>query len=208
MINNFFWTICTHGSDQVVLQRYFSTASIKAARRSYLINVCVDLSMTMLLGLAGLALLAFYLKHGELLPEGKTAVTAADKLFPHFLGHQLPAGCAGLIIAAFICDAMQTLESGVNAITAVVTSDIVPRLRQGRPRILSDLAFARLLTVVIAAIVTANAYLSQSARSTESLTLVDMMPKFFNLIVGPLAALFFTGMFVPRATARSVIPAV
>ncbi len=210
MVNNFFWNICTHGSDQVVLQRYFSTASIKAARRSYVINVCVDLSMTVLLGLAGLALLAFYLKHAELLPEGKTAVTAADKLFPHFLGHQLPAGCAGLIIAAFICDAMQTLESGVNAITAVVTSDIVPRLRQGRPRILSDLAFARLMTVVIAAIVTTNAYFVtiRSLDPNRSLTLVDMMPKFFNLIVGPLAALFFTGMFLPRATARSVIPAV
>jgi Na+/proline symporter len=29
---SFFWTICTHGSDQVVLQRYFSTASLSAAR--------------------------------------------------------------------------------------------------------------------------------------------------------------------------------
>jgi len=210
MINNFFWTICTHGSDQVVLQRYFSTGSVKAARRSYLSNVCVDLSMTILLGTAGLALLAFYLRHGDLLPSGTTAISAADKLFPHFLGHQLPAGCAGLIIAAFICDAMQTLESGVNAITAVVTSDIVPRLRQGRPRVLSDLAFARLLTVVIAAIVTANAYFvtRRSLDPDRSLTLVDMMPKFFNLIVGPLAAFFFTGMFLPRATARSVIPAV
>ena len=208
MVNNFFWTVCTHGSDQVVLQRYFSTASLKSARRSYLINVCVDLSMTVLLALAGLALLAFYLKHGELLPANTTtAVGAADKLFPHFLGHQLPAGCAGLVIAAFICDAMQTLESGVNAITAVVTNDIVPRLRQGRPRILSDLAFARLLTVVIALIVTTNAYFVTESAS-RSLTLVEMMPKFFNLIVGPLAAFFFTGMFLPRATARSVIPAV
>jgi SSS family solute:Na+ symporter len=210
MINNFFWNICTHGSDQVVLQRYFSTASVKAARRSYVINVCVDLSMTVLLGLAGLALLAFYLRHGELLPSGMTAVGAADKLFPHFLGHQLPAGCAGLIIAAFICDAMQTLESGVNAITAVVTNDVVPRLRHGRPRILSDLTFARVMTVVIAVIVTANAYFvtQRSLDPERHLTLVDMMPKFFNLIVGPLAAFFFTGMFLPRCTARSVIPAV
>ncbi len=207
MLNNFFWTICTHGSDQVVLQRYFSTASLKAARRSYLINVCVDLSMTLLMALAGFALLAFYLRHGDLLPAGMTAVSAADKLFPHFLGHQLPAGCAGLVIAAFICDAMQTLESGVNAITAVVTSDIVPRLRQGRPRILSELAFARLMTVVIALIVTTNAYFV-TERASRSMTLVDMMPKFFNFIVGPLAAFFIVGMFLPRATARSVIPAV
>ena len=37
----------------------------------------------------------------------------------------------------------------------------------------------------------------------DKLTLVGMMPKFFNLIVGPLAALFFIGMFLPRSTSRS-----
>lgn len=166
--------------------------------------------MTVLLALAGLALLAFYLRHGDLLPAGWTAIGAADRLFPHFLGHQLPAGCAGLIMSAFICDAMQTLESGVNAITAVVTNDVVPRLRHGKPRIMSDLAFARLMTVVIACIVTANAFFvtQRSLDPERHLTLVDMMPKFFNLIVGPLAAFFFTGMFLPRCTARSAIPAV
>ncbi|MBI3866114.1 MAG: hypothetical protein HY290_29905, partial [Planctomycetia bacterium] len=210
IINNFFWTICTHGSDQVVLQRYFSTASRSAARRSYLINACVDVSMTILLALAGLALLAHYLRHQNLLPAGRTAIGEADRLFPYFLGHQLPAGCAGLIMSAFICDAMQTLESGVNAITAVVTNDIVPRLRKGRPRILSELAFARVMTVVIALVVTTNAYFvtERSLDANRQVTLVDMMPKFFNLIVGPLAALFFIGMFVPRSTSRSAIPAV
>jgi solute:Na+ symporter, SSS family len=208
LVGNFFWTVCTHGSDQVVLQRYFSTASPQAARRSYLINVGVDLTMSVLLGLGGLALLAFYLRHDDLLPADWTAVEAADKLFPHFLGHQLPAGCAGLIISAFICDAMQTLESGVNSITAVVTNDVVPRLRQGRPRVMSDLAFARALSVVITAIVTANAYFVAERSLHRGLTLVDLMPKFFNMFVGPLAALFFIGMFLSRCTTRSALPAV
>jgi len=213
LVGNFFWTICTHGSDQVVLQRYFSTPSLKAARKSYLTNVFVDLSMTILLALTGLALLAYYLRHGDRLPEGWTAIKPADKLFPHFLGHELPAGCAGLIISAFICDAMQTLESGVNAITAVVTNDFVPRLRHGKPRLVSDLAFARIMSAVITTLATANAffvlYIAERFKDPErELTLVDMMPKFFNMFVGPLAGLFFTGMFVSRCTSRSAIPAV
>jgi SSS family solute:Na+ symporter len=206
IINNFFWTICTHGADQVVLQRYFSTASLKAARRSYVMNLVVDLSMATLLALCGLALLAFYLRHGELLPPGVSPLQAADKLFPHFLGHQLPAGCAGLIMSAFLCDAIQTLESGVNAITAVVTNDVVPRLRHGQPRVVSDLAFARLLSIVVTVLVSANAYLV--ANLAQHLTIVDMMPKFFNMFVGPLAALFVIGMFLPRCTTRSALPAV
>ncbi len=208
MINNFFWTVCTHGSDQVVLQRYFSVSSLKNARRSYFINFIVDLTMASLLSLCGLALLAYYIKHPTLLPAGSdTAVKAADKLFPHFLGHQLPAGCAGLIISAFLCDAIQTLESGVNAITAVVTNDLVPRMRQGGKRRFSDLTIARGLTILITVLVTANAFFVANRVQALGETLVGMMPKFFNMFVGPLSAMFIIGMFIPRCTARSVIPA-
>ncbi len=208
MIANFFWTVCTHGSDQVVLQRYFSVSSLKNARRSYFINFIVDFTMVSLLSLCGLALLAFYIKHPTLLPVGsKTAVEGADKLFPHFLGHQLPAGCAGLIVSVFLCDAIQTLESGVNAITAVVTNDLVPRVRHGGKRLFSDLAVARGLTVLITVLVTGNAYFVANQAQASMETLVGMMPKFFNMFVGPLSALFIVGMFIPRCTARSVVPA-
>lgn len=208
IINNFFWTICTHGSDQVVLQRYFSTSSLKAARKSYIVNFFVDLSMLVLLSLCGMALLAFYLKHPQLAPDGLPAVKAADKLFPHFLGNQLPAGLAGLIISAFLCDAIQTLESGANAITAVAAKDIVPRLRSGRERILSDLTFARILSFIITLLVTLNAYFVAHQFQQMGETIVGLMPKFFNMFVGPLASLFTIGMFLPRCTARSAIPAV
>ncbi len=208
MINHFFWNICTHGSDQVVLQRYFSVSSLKNARKSYFVNFLVDLTMASLLSLCGLALLAYYLKHADQVPDGLTAVKGADKLFPHFLGNQLPAGFAGLIISAFLCDAIQTLESGVNAITAVAANDIVPRLRRGRPRIMSDLMFARVLSIVITILVTANAYFVANRVQAIGETIVGMMPKFFNMFVGPLSSLFIIGMFFPRCTARSAIPAV
>ena len=208
MINHFFWNICTHGSDQVVLQRYFSVSSLKNARKSYFVNFLVDLTMATLLSLCGLALLAYYLKHADQVPDGLTAVKGADKLFPHFLGNQLPAGFAGLIISAFLCDAIQTLESGVNAITAVAANDLVPRLRRGRPRIMSDLMFARVLSIVITIAVTANAYFVANRVQAIGETIVGMMPKFFNMFVGPLASLFMIGMFFPRCTARSAIPAV
>jgi solute:Na+ symporter, SSS family len=206
MIANFFWNICTHGSDQVVLQRYFSTPSLKAARRSYFANVTVDLTMATLLSLAGLALLAFYVRHGALLPDGKTAAGMADKLFPYFLGHQLPVGCGGLIVSAFLCDAIQTLESGVNAITAVVTRDLLRHHDANRTEH-DELRSVRVIAFFAALIVTANAFLIARLQASQALTIVDMMSKFFNMFAGPLAALFFIGMFLPRCTTRSAIPA-
>ena len=218
MINNFFWTICTHGSDQVVLQRYFSTSSLQAARRSYLTNLFVDFTIVGLLSLAGLALLAFYVTHPGLLPGQKTPMEMADKLFPHCLGHQLPAGCAGLIRSAFLCDAIQTLDSGVNGITAVVVKDCMNRtIKTGEEETTAEehpgsggaLLVVRGLTIVIALLVAAVACLVASLQQRQPhLNIVDMMPKFFNMFVGPLSAIFFIGMFLPRCTARSVIPAV
>src|SRR4029077_12250021 len=92
LVGNFFWTICTHGSDQVVLQRYFATRSLKAARRSYLVNAVSDVSINLLLAVAALALLYFYLEHPKFLGNGLTPKDAGDKLLPYFFTHQLPAG--------------------------------------------------------------------------------------------------------------------
>jgi SSS family solute:Na+ symporter len=218
MVNNFFWTICTHGSDQVVLQRYFSTSSLAAARRSYITNIVVDLTMVGLLAVAGLALLSFYVQHPGHLPPGHTAMSMADKLFPHFLGNQLPAGCAGLIMSAFLCDAIQTLESGVNGITAVVMKDFITRSKKtDEPQVNVEkpeeggtrmLGVARILAFVIAVLVAGNAFVVAYVQQRLGLTIVDMMPRFFNMFVGPLAAMFFAGMFLRRCTTRSLLPAV
>lgn len=208
MINSFFWHCCTHASDQVVLQRYFSTPSLAAARRSYLTNLIVDVSMAGLLTLAGLGLLAFYLKRTHLLPDGKSPIDMADKLFPTFLGNQLPAGCAGLVISAFLCDAIQTLEAGVNAITAVVSKDLMPKRSDKAEHSPAQLMFVRMLTVLIAFVAAGAAYgVHFVQQSSPHLNLVGMMPKFFNMFLGPLAALFIVGMFVPRATTRAILPA-
>jgi len=208
LIHNFFWAICTHGSDQVVLQRYFSTPSLSAARKSYLINVATELTMVSLLAVCGFALLTFYLLNPQVLPEGWTLANSADKLFPHFLSSQLPAGCAGLVISAFLCDAIQTLEAGANSITAVVTTDLARKGGRTDAQRPPSLLFVRILTVVITLLVSANAFLVARLALTQGLTIIDLIPKFFNMFVGPLGGMFIIGMFLPRCTVRSTSVAV
>lgn len=211
---SFFWTICTHGSDQVVLQRYFSTRSLASARRSYLVNAATDLTVGCLLATSALALLAFYLQHPTFLPEeilsttgGKVVVHHGDRVLPYFFAHQLPAGFGGVALAALLCDAMQTLVSGVNSISAVVTTDAAShRADNQRKRKFSDLTIARLLTLVVGLAVTALglgvAYMAQ--RSGRNI--VEMMAPAFNVFLGPLASLFLIGMFL-KCTTRTVLPA-
>lgn len=214
-MHSFFWTICTHGSDQVVLQRYFSTQSLGAARRSYIVNALTDLTIGSLLAFCGLALLAFYLMNPSFLPpgffdeqNGRIVVHHGDRVMPHFFAHQLPAGMGGVILAVLLCDAMQTLVSGVNSISAVFTGDLSDRLqRQGRAR-LSELNLARLLTVVVGLLVTALAVLlAWRIRQNPNSNIMDMMSPAFNMFLGPLASLFLIGMFL-KVSARAAIPAV
>jgi solute:Na+ symporter, SSS family len=154
-----------------------------------------------------LGLVAFYIKRPELL-DGKSPTEMADRLFPTFLGNQLPAGCAGLIISAFLCDAIQTLEAGVNAITAVVTKDLMPKRSETAERTPAHLMFVRVVTIAIALGASSAAYgVDYVQRQNPDLNLVSMMPKFFNMFLGPLAGMFIVGMFVSRATTRCVLPA-
>jgi SSS family solute:Na+ symporter len=208
VMHSFFWTICTHGSDQIVLQRYFSVGSTTKARRSYLINVVADISVGLLLALCGIALLAFYISNPSFLPEtiNPTISAEADDVFPYFIAHQLPAGVGGLILAALFAAAMSSIDSGVNSVSAVVTTDFFTRLSRKEKTTAHQLRLARYLTLFVGAIATATAI--GVAFVAQTTNIMELMAKGFNLFLGPLAGLFFVGMFLPFCTGKSAIPGV
>lgn len=208
LLNGFFWQVCTHCSDQVVLQRYASTPSIGAALKSYITNMVAAFSIACLLALAGLALLYFYLKFPERLRAGLTPMSAGDELMPYFYANQLPVGFGGLILANFLCDAMQTLVSGVNSISAVASQDVLERVHPSRNTNRDRLRTARILTLFLGIACTLIAAGVAGLAQSSGKNIVDLMPRTFNMFLGPLGCLFLTGMFLPRATARSAIPAV
>lgn len=207
LMSGFFWQICTHCSDQVVLQRYASTPSLAAARNSYLTNLVALLAITSLLGVSGLALLYYYLQHPTRLPPGLTANSAGDALMPHFYATQLPLGFGGLILANFLCDAMQTLVSGVNSITAVATQDVLEHSGLGKQTVSRRLVTARVLTLILGLLTTLIALGVARLANSSGKNIYDLMPRTFNMFLGPLGAMFLVGMFLPRATGRSVTPA-
>jgi Na+/proline symporter len=239
MLHSFFWIVCTHGSDQMVVQRYFTTTSLKAALRSYLISACSDVTVAVLLAMSGLALFAFYHQHPTFLSPEIAPIQSADKWFPYFIAHQLPPGLGGLILAALFAAGMSSVSSGINSVSAVAVTDIVSRFSRGSGHDADGLARARWLSLAIGVLVTVLAtgfarlaekpsdaefhreeevVLEQAGKLAEeedappvaahAQNIMELMAKGFNMFLGPLAALFFIGMFLPRSTSRSAIPAV
>jgi SSS family solute:Na+ symporter len=202
MCSIFAWNVCTHCADQVALQRYFTTKSLSAARKSFVINILGSLSIAGLLAISGLALRYFYLAHADRLPPGLTPASGADQLMPFFFAYQLPAGLGGLILVSFLCDAMQTLGSGVNSIAAVISTDVAARERGLSAA--GEVRAARRTTLAVGLVATVLAVLAAGFAMHSGKTIFDMLPRMFNMFLGPLAAMFLLGMFFPRATGNVV----
>lgn len=190
------WAVATAGGDQTAVQRYMATADVNAARRSYLFNAIAMVSVSVLLCALGLALLGFYTQVPGALGEGMTIAKDADKLFPHFIANHLPVGLAGLVVSAAIAAAMSSVDSGVNSITAVATSDFLPRLdwKLGSER--SSLIFTKGLAFVIGVVVVGASMFMQHVPGN----FIGMTSRTANLVVVPLFGLFVLALWVPRAT--------
>lgn len=111
-LNNF-------GADQNFVQRYATAATDRAARRSVWQGALLYLPVSAVFFFIGTALFAYYASQPGLLPPG----LKDDAVFPHFIATALPAGLAGLVLAAVIAAAQSTLSSVINCAATLVLCD-------------------------------------------------------------------------------------
>ena len=214
------WWVLTASSDQLAIQRYLSTRDARAARKSFLVNGIANTLVGTFLALVGIALLGFFLSPSqavpplaELLPKnaarqpvamtaGASAVPAlqqkafvlaqgADKLFPWFIAHVLPAGLSGLLLAALFSAAMSSVSSGINSITTILMVDfghVFCRQVEETARV----AAAKRTGLVIGILTTGVSFLLQYVKGN----FMDVAQKVNLFFVAPLGALFIMAFFV------------
>jgi len=201
----FFWFMCTYSGDQVAMQRYFSTPSIRAGVYANIVNCVAQLVLTAILALCGMALLTYYTQFPAEIVAGITDPQnplAADSVFPHFIGHNLPAGISGLVVAALFAVAMSSLDSGLNSVSTVLTVDVFGKLKPNRTSY-EQLVLARILTMVLGVVVTALSIAMM--RLPDDWNIIDTCLRTFDCALGPLAAMFIVGMFLPHVGQRAII---
>ncbi len=194
------WFICTSGGDQVSIQRFMATKDARAARRSFATQLVVNATVTLTLGLVGLALLYFYQNNFHLLPDDFSLRADADAVFPMFIAYQLPAGVSGFVVAAMFAAGMSSIDSGVNSITAVVVTDLLDRF-DIRPRTeRGHVWLARGLAVAVGTIVVVGSLQVGSIQGN----FFAVTNKTVNLLVPSIFCLFFFALFVPFANKPGV----
>ncbi|MGL5372457.1 MAG: sodium:solute symporter family transporter, partial [Plesiomonas shigelloides] len=113
----------------------------------------------------------------------------------------MPAGLAGLIIAAIFAASQSSISSSLNSISACYSSDIYSRFGKAKSSE-QNLKSGRLVTVIAGVLgVVASTYLIMSNESE----LWDAFNSLLGLMGGPMTGLFMLGIFVRRANANSAL---
>ncbi|NNE92765.1 MAG: sodium/solute symporter [Verrucomicrobiales bacterium] len=194
--NMFIWHVCTHLSNQMTVQRYFSTKDPKAARRSFITGSLFGVGINLMLVVTGLALLYFYFGQGIEIDGGLDPETRErDQIFPTFAVNRLPAGLGGAILAALLAAAMSSIDSGINSIATVITVET----KQAGNRLRTAMG----ITLGAGLFITIAAWLLDSLPAQWGI--VDSLPRTFNAVTAPLGGMFLAGMFLPRVGQKAAI---
>ena len=197
LIGGFVECLITYTSDQCVIQRYMTTKDTREAGRSLWLNV--PFLVTGFISLAiGTALYTFYWSHPE-----RLAVTMpkADSVLPIFIANDLPAGAAGLVLAALFAATVNTLSANINSSATAITVDWFVRLRKDT----SDRTKVRLGQVCTVAVGLAGMAGALALANVDIRSVYDQFLKFIGILTSGLACLFMLGIFTRRVGAAAAL---
>ncbi len=197
LVGNFLSQLTTYTSDQVVVQRYLTTATEAEARQSIWTNALMVIPASLMFFMAGTALWVFFSHNpGELNVTGRT-----DDIFPYYISTQLPAGLRGLVIAGLFAATMSTISSSMNSIATVLTTDFYQFLR---PKATDNqrFRFARFSTLGLGLVGVGIAFWLVYLQNSS---IWDQYLKLTGMFGGCLAGMFIAGIFVRQITSGGML---
>ena len=124
-----FLAFATHGTDQMMVQRYLSCSSRAKSQQGLILSGIIVLGQFLLFLVIGVLLFSFY-EHFS----SSTPPTDSQRVFPVFIVEEMPRGISGLVIAAVFAAAMSTLSSSLNSLASSTLNDFYrPYLAPGAP---------------------------------------------------------------------------
>ena len=187
-----FLTAATHGTDQLMVQRYLSAssrrdASLALGLSGFIVFLQFGLFLLIGVGLGGLA------ATGVSLPE------RGDQMFAWFIVHYMPTGLLGLTLAAVFAAAMSTLSSSLNASAAALVNDLVGQ----RDDDAETTRIARWYTLAFGLLQAGLAILFGLSGTEEST--VALVLKVAGFAAGPVLGLYMFALAVPDGDERSAL---
>ena len=185
IVGGCFLTTASHGTDQLMVQRLLSARNERDSRKALLASWALVAFQFTLFLLVGVLLWVYYGGLGGTAPAG-------DRIYPQFVWTSLPPGLAGLVIAAILAAAMANLSAALNALSSTVVVDFLGG-GAGSGGEAGAMRYARLATVVWAAVLVAVGYAARHSRSVlEAGLTIASIPS------GALLGVFLLGVLTRR----------
>ena len=118
-----------------------------------------------------------------------------DNVLPHFIANRIPAGLAGLLIAALFAAAMSSIDTSLNSSSTIALQDFYRRWFRPSATEAESLRFLRIMTVVFGLIGTSVALAMMGVKS-----ILDAWWKISGVFAGGMLGLFLLGFISRRAT--------
>ena len=200
VIGGTFLTMASHGTDQLMVQRMLAAKDLSASRAALAASSIIVFVQFALFLLIGVALWAFYGQH----PGALAAAGASDgnRIFPAFIVQEMPAGIAGLLIAAILAAAMSNLSAALNSLSSTTVVDFYMGFRPAA----TDgerMAVSRISTVFWAMVLFAVAV--YAVRAGGKGNVVEIGLSIASVAYGCLLGVFLLGMLTRYATEGGAI---
>ena len=127
-----FWYLQKYAADQTLVQRYLVAKTDRDALKGVVMGALLCLPAWTAFMLIGTLLWAYYRLSAETFPAwlyDSSGKLNSNYVFPFFLTTKIPAGLAGIFMAALFSAAMSTMSSDLNCLSAVGVEDYYRRLR-------------------------------------------------------------------------------
>ena len=187
-----FLTMASHGTDQLMVQRLLAARNERDSKLALLTSGVVVFAQFTLFLVIGVMLFTYH-QHAPLIGPAE----ATDRIFPEFIVREMPAGLAGLMIAAIFAAAMSTTSGTLNSLAS---SSIIDFYR-GRGQTTGDARFlqmSRRMTLVWGAVLLVLGNLQWGPVLEAGLTIA-------SITYGSLLGLFLLGFLNKRATPNGAL---
>lgn len=108
----------THGVDQDLNQKLFGSKDIETATKALRWSAVGSLIVNVIFLTLGAVIWAYYNRHGQPVPS-------PEKVFTNLIENYFPTPIKGLMVASILAACMSTLDSSINALSAVFYNDLM-----------------------------------------------------------------------------------
>ena len=197
LIGGCFLTTASHGTEQLLVQRLLAAKTEQQSRAALLSSWVVIFFQFALFLFIGVLLFVHYSDAGLPAPQ------PADSIYPKFVWNNLPAGAAGLVIAAILAAGMSNLSAALNALASTTVMDFYKPLAMRHDPGRTDthfLGIARWVTVAWGVILFLVGLIARQVGSVLEAGLTIA-----SILYGSLLGVFLLGLLTKRVQQTSAM---